>query len=31
MLGVVDNPALVPIAQDARERLQRVTAALEEL
>ena len=31
MLGVVDNPALKPIAQDARERLQRVTAALEEL
>ena len=31
MLSVVANPALDPIAQDARERLERVAAALEEL
>jgi uncharacterized protein (DUF302 family) len=30
MLGFVDNPALVPIADEAKERLQRVIAALNE-
>ncbi len=30
MLGVIPNPALQPIARDARERLERVAAALEE-
>ena len=28
MLGVVDNPALEPIAREARERLERVAEAL---
>lgn len=28
MLGFVDNPALAPIADEAKERLQRVVAAL---
>lgn len=31
MLGVVANPDLEPIAQEARERLERVAATLEEL
>lgn len=31
MLSVADNPALQPIAGEARERLQRVAAALAEL
>ncbi len=30
MLGVIPNPALQPIAEEARERLERVAAALEE-
>jgi uncharacterized protein (DUF302 family) len=30
MLSVVDNPALASVAQEARDRLQRVTAVLEE-
>ena len=30
MLGVLDNPDLQPIAEDARERLERVVAALGE-
>ncbi|MCK6629254.1 MAG: DUF302 domain-containing protein [Anaerolineae bacterium] len=30
MLGVVDNPALQPIAAEARARLERVVAALQE-
>jgi uncharacterized protein (DUF302 family) len=30
MLNMVDNPALEPIAREAKERLQRVAAALEE-
>ncbi len=30
MMSMVNNPALEPIAQEARERLQRVAAALEE-
>jgi uncharacterized protein (DUF302 family) len=29
ILGLVDNPALAPIAADAAERLHRVAAALE--
>jgi hypothetical protein len=29
ILGLVDNPALAPIAADAAERLRRVAAALE--
>lgn len=29
MLGVVDNPALADVACDAKERLQRVAAALQ--
>lgn len=29
MMGVIENPALEPIAQDAQERLERVLAALE--
>ena len=29
MLGVVDNPALQPIADEARTRLERVAAALQ--
>jgi hypothetical protein len=28
MLGVVDNPGLEPVADEARARLQRVAAAL---
>ena len=31
MLGVAANPALEPIAQEARQRLERVAAALAEL
>ncbi|MCL4299849.1 MAG: DUF302 domain-containing protein [Anaerolineae bacterium] len=31
MLGVVDNPALQPIAAEARARLERVVAALKEV
>lgn len=31
MLGVVDNPALQPIAAEARARLERVAAALKEV
>jgi uncharacterized protein (DUF302 family) len=31
MLGVVVNPALQPIADEARARLERVTAALQEM
>ncbi len=30
MLGVIQNPALQPIAEEARERLERVAAALVE-
>ena len=30
MMNMVDNPALEPIAEEAKERLQRVAAALEE-
>jgi uncharacterized protein (DUF302 family) len=30
MLNMVGNPALEPIAQEAKERLHRVAAALEE-
>jgi hypothetical protein len=30
MLGVVDDPALQPIAAEARARLERVAAALQE-
>lgn len=30
MLGVVDNPALAPVAAEATERLRRVIAALSE-
>jgi hypothetical protein len=28
MLGVVDNPALVPVAEEARQRIGRVAQAL---
>jgi uncharacterized protein (DUF302 family) len=31
MLGVADNPALAPIAAEARARLERVAAALKEV
>lgn len=31
MLGVVDNPALQPIAAEARARLERVAVALQEV
>ena len=31
MLGVIDNPALSPIAAEARARLERVAAALQEV
>jgi uncharacterized protein (DUF302 family) len=31
MLGIADNPALPPIAAEARARLERVAAALKEV